>query len=182
MIWVWYCLLCSVQLGFTLLPFFFSLLNILLKKKVERFVPGISCWLLFRKQRIPAIMWTMQISPRPAWSTIPNHSQSWLRFDSALERLLRSVARVFTETFQSLSRSFPLLQTPSYRNPTVHVMEINILLLHGEESCKQRKWQVENTSLDVGYDKTQAMASVGEGRGWHETISQVLCQWSVPGV
>lgn len=60
---------------------------------MERFVPGISCWLLFRKQRIPAVMWTMQISPRPAWSMIPSPSRSWLRYDSALERLLGSVAR-----------------------------------------------------------------------------------------
>lgn len=74
-------------------PSFFTLKYFIKEKKVERFVPGISCWLLFRKQRIPAIMWTMQISPRPAWSTIPSPSQSWLRFDSALERLLGSVAR-----------------------------------------------------------------------------------------
>lgn len=61
-------------------------------------------------------------------------------------------------------------------------MEINILLLHGEESCKQMDSQGKNTSLDGGYDETQAMASVGESSGWGETISQVLCQRSVPGV
>lgn len=61
-------------------------------------------------------------------------------------------------------------------------MEINILLLHGEESFKQMDLQGKNTSLDVGYDETQAMASVAERRGWAKTISQVLCHWPVPGV
>lgn len=61
-------------------------------------------------------------------------------------------------------------------------MEINILLLHGEESFKQIDSQGKNTSWDVGYYETQPMASVEEGSGWGKTISQVLRQWSVPGV
>lgn len=61
---------------------------------MERFVPGISCWLLPRKQRIPAIMWTMHVAPRPAASELPSPSTTWLKDDSTLERLPGSAARV----------------------------------------------------------------------------------------
>lgn len=56
---------------------------------------------------------------------------------------------VCAATFQLLSRSFPLLQAPSSRNPTVRVTEINIRLLHSEEYFHRLALQGENPSLHL---------------------------------
>lgn len=58
---------------------------------------------------------------------------------------------VCAATFQLLSHSFPLLQAPSSRNPTVRVTEINIRLLHSEEYFHRLALQGENPSLHLLY-------------------------------
>lgn len=58
---------------------------------------------------------------------------------------------VCAETFQLLSCSFPLLQAPSSRNPTVRVTEINMRLLLSEEYIQRLALQGKIPSSHLLY-------------------------------
>lgn len=108
----------------------------------------------------------MQVPPRPASSKRPSPSRTWLKYDSALERLLGSAARGLYRNISVALLLLPFLQAPSYRNSTVHVIKINILLLHGEKYFKQLSFQKKKnkTGLHLLYDEMQDSANVDEMR------------------